>query len=75
MCQIPPEKIGVPREAVFTVPLEDGSSILVILPLTSARTVRKRAAAAGMQPGDYLAALANKGASNPRNPWNLLPPS
>jgi len=75
MCQITPEKIGIPRVVVFTFPVEDSEPILLALPETIAKTVQVRATAAGIPEDQFLAATITRAASNPRNPWNLLPPS
>jgi len=74
MYQIPPERMGIPEEVVFTVPVQDGSQLKLMLPESHAQIILEGAAAAGLQPGQYLAAVVTRAASNPRNPWNLLPP-
>jgi hypothetical protein len=56
--------MGIPRKVVFTIPVEASEPILLALPETCAQIILEGAAAAGLQPGQYLAAVVTSAASN-----------
>jgi hypothetical protein len=57
---IPPEKMGIPTEVLFRIPIAGGNDLLVMISKKNADFVNSRAKTAHITPPQYLADLISR---------------
>jgi hypothetical protein len=65
MIHIPPEQIGVPEEVTFTIPIEDGTELVLMVPKSCADPLLAKAAQAHISTAQFLGELLQNGLQDP----------